>query len=124
MRPVFATAIIPALFIGALIWSMYKLQAFSPADSEPCKIGDCPSDIYQEDRGKTFTYGATTRFTLTLNENSNPREHLDCIPESVLGEVPGALKKETPLYSVYLEAIAIGTCTLVNDNFSATIVVR
>jgi len=118
----FFIALVPCIFIAALVYGAMKLQLFLPAGT--CALGGCPLTLHESDSGKTFRYSVTTRFTLLLDAAKNPQAHLQCLPEGIIGSISNAPAVAPPLYAARYEAVAAGTCILTNDNFSAKIVVE
>lgn len=117
-------ALVPAVLLVGLLVGAYTLKEFIREDATACILGSCPLAIHEDDSGKTFTYNRTTRFTLYLDQQRNPHEHLQCTPEGIVGTVSKAPYVEPPLYAVPLEGVAPGNCILSSDHFSATIVIQ
>ena len=115
--------LVPVVLLIGLIIGALKLKTFLPND-QSCALGECPLAIYENDSGKTFLYHTATRFTAYFDENKNPSDNLHCSPAGVVGAIPNAPQSKPPLYTAVFETIASGTCTLLDDRFSATIVVE
>jgi hypothetical protein len=90
-----------------------------------CELGNCPFDIYEGDSGKSFTYSATSRVTIFLNETLHPQENLkiDCKPTDAMGKVANVPAVTPPLYPVRLEAVKLGICTVTDKDFAVEIIV-
>ena len=80
--------------------------------------------ITEKDKGKTLTYGLTTRFTVILDGKKYPKEKLSCAPDGVIGSVSNIPSVALPLYAARFEGVQIGTCTLKDGVFSVTIKIR
>lgn len=78
-----------------------------------------------QDSGKTITYGVTTRFSLSLDEQQYPRENLQlsCPTQNALSSISNAPYAAPPLYAVGYETVAAGNCTIKDGNFTLTVVV-
>lgn len=122
MRTAFL-GLVPAILIIGLIVGAYNLKSFFPKSTRTCELGECPLVIHDTDTGKRFMYREATQFTVYLNEEKNPRNHLRCEPSGVIGEITNAPETQPPFYAAIFEGVATGTCVLYNDNFAARIVI-
>jgi hypothetical protein len=78
-------------------------------------------EIREQDRGKTFTYPITTRFTLYLDESKHPQETLTIEPEGIIGSISNIPAVEPPLYAARFEAVRSGKAVIKVKGFSVTI---
>jgi hypothetical protein len=78
-----------------------------------------------QDNGKTITYGITTRFSLSLDQQHYPSQNLQlsCQAQNALSAISNAPYAAPPLYAVGYETIAAGNCTIQNGNFILTVIV-
>jgi hypothetical protein len=81
-------------------------------------------EITTADSEKVFMYAPTSRFTLTLDTNDNPKPQPFCTPEGVLGAGSNAPAVEPPLYAVRYEAVQPGVCMIQSGTFEIEVVVR
>ena len=110
------------MLLGGLIWGAYRL-AHVEEQGPQCPYATCPLELHESDSGNTFTYGKSTTITVVLNGNTNPPQDLICTPDGVISAITGEYLQE-PLYAAHFSTVATGRCTLKDDRFSATIVVR
>jgi hypothetical protein len=108
-------------FLGALV---YYWQHQPVAQSGQCQGGECPSEIHESDSGTAFYYPVTGRFTVILNQNNNPAENLRCTPDGIIGPISNIPSVAPPLYAARFEGLQPGTCTLTDDNFSITVIIK
>lgn len=114
--------LVPGLLLAGFIFFVFRLNNLSSGDV-PCALGACPLSLHESDSGKTFAYNTGTRFSVFLDENSNPKTDLRCAPEGVI-ELREYTTSEPPVYIAAFEGKAPGTCVLTDNNFSVTIMVR
>ena len=80
--------------------------------------------LQQADNGKTFQYNVTSRFDVILDGTTNQPGGVTCSPDGIIQDVPNIPQVSPPLFAQRFEVIAVGTCTLSDGNFSATIQVQ
>lgn len=115
--------IVPAILLIGLIAGALKLKSYMHWGGRTCEVDQCPLVIHDTDTGKRFIYRHTARFTLYLNDEKNPKDHLRCDPEGIIGAVSSIPETQPPFYSAVFEGVATGTCVLRTDNFAARIVI-
>ncbi len=115
--------LIPSILVVGLLIGVYRLHNFAPA-ATVCALGECPLQVNGDDAGKTFTYAVATRFTVFLDEGTDPQAHLQCSPLGVIGPISNAPPAVPPKYAARFEGLHAGTCTLSDDHFSAIIVIE
>lgn len=81
------------------------------------------ADITLDDNGQVFTYTLASRFFVFLDDQAYPVSSLDCKPEWIMGLVSNGLFRGARHYPQYYETVREGSCTLVNGDFAAQIVV-
>jgi hypothetical protein len=79
--------------------------------------------ITEWDSGKTFTYRPTVRFTIVLDHQRYPREHLAiaCDPVGTIGGISNLPATKPPLYALRFAGNHPGTCVVRDDDFAVTI---
>ena len=82
------------------------------------------ANIKLSDKGKTFTFAVTSRFTVFLDDQNYPVTGLKCSPEGIIGIVTNGAYRGPDLYPVMFEGIQIGKCTLSDRDFSVQILIR
>jgi hypothetical protein len=122
MKTVWVVAI-PLVFLVALIFGAMKFGGILHQNTQ-CVLGSCPLELRDSDSGKTFIYSPTMRFTVFFNERLNPEANLRCSPDGVIGRISNTPPAAPPLYAATFEGVAPGTCTLLDDVFSATIIIQ
>jgi hypothetical protein len=93
----------------------HPLQAFD--------LGTGDYEITKKDIGTTFSYSVTTRFSVILDGTTHPAADTRAIPSKLLGKVSNLPEVTPPLEVVRFEALAPGTCTINNGDFSVIVVV-
>jgi len=96
-----------------------ELKAFS-GQTEPQALST-KYDLMESDKGKTFTYTVTTRFTVILDPSRYPRSELTASPDSILGDISNVPAVPRPFYAVRFETVRPGTCILQDRDFRVTI---
>jgi hypothetical protein len=73
--------------------------------------------------GQTFTYHATQRFMVFLDDTRYPLHELACLPEGPISYISNGSIRGPDNYPIMFEAGAPGTCILQNRDFQVTIIV-
>ncbi len=80
--------------------------------------------LEESDTGGTFQYSVTSRFDVILDSTIYQPGGVTCSPQGILGPISNIPSVAAPLFAQRFEALAPGTCTLSDGNFSATIQVQ
>lgn len=80
--------------------------------------------IALSDRGRTFTYRLTDRFTVSLDRTRYPVKNLTLTPTGIVGLISNGSINGPDDYPVMFEAVQPGECLLENDDFRVRIVVE
>lgn len=82
------------------------------------------AQIKLSDRGKTFSYHITDRFTVFLDDTQYPVQDLLCTPDGIIGYISNGSLGGLSHYPIMFEALAEGTCRLEDHDFQVEIQVR
>jgi len=82
---------------------------------------ESPEAITIWDNSRTFSYSLTSRFTLKLDGGTYPQQNLKVLPAGIIGSVSNVPAANPSLYAARYEAVATGTCTIKNGDFSVNI---
>jgi hypothetical protein len=80
--------------------------------------------IKLSDNGRTFSYRLTDRFSVFLDDTKYPVNDLTCTPDGTIGYVSNGSLGGLNHYPIMFEAVAAGTCRLVDHDFHVEIVVK
>ncbi len=108
---------------GGITMSHLQGSVMTPVPSPTVDATTCPSEITAADTGRTITCHVGNRFTIHLNQGSQPIEHLSCEPKGNLGIIASQSPTDSDEYTVQFEGVRPGTCTMHNDSFDATIAI-
>ncbi|MBX4200339.1 hypothetical protein KW790_02680 [Candidatus Parcubacteria bacterium] len=126
MKSIIATVVVLAILIAGLNWYRAKHPSglvsgnnntSTTTPSSACAIGKCPTELTENDSGRTLTYAAGDRLTIYLNHTKNPSTGLHCDPSGIVGVISIITSTSTPLYAARMEAVKTGICNLKNNNF-------
>lgn len=102
--------------------TVYQIIAdFHPPLTPADTAGARAYRIGEEDNGKEFSYAATSRFTVILDERKHPQNSLAPKPPGIIGRVQNIPPVQPPLYAASFEAVRPGRCVLTAKDFRVLI---
>jgi hypothetical protein len=82
------------------------------------------ADIALDDRGKTYDFTVSDRFTVFLDDTGHPLKNLSIDPQGVIGYISNGSVRGPDNYPMMFEAVQPGEVIVRNDDFRVLIVVR
>src|SRR5579863_2858590 len=76
-------------------------------------------EFTEQDSGRTVTYSVTSRFGISLNQQTYPKKNLQvsCSPSGTIGSISNLPSVSPPLYAVRYQGIQPGQCTIKDGTF-------